>query len=69
MSKANAKIPVGLRWFYCVGFGTALACMSRSICYKTSIQNRLTSFQAPFPCAISIKTPKDFVSVFASVTE
>jgi hypothetical protein len=27
--KSDADIPVGLRWFYCAGFGIALACMSK----------------------------------------
>lgn len=50
MSKADAKIPAGLRWFYCVGFGTALACMSRSICYK-NINSKSTKL---FSGAISV---------------
>lgn len=28
--RSEEEIPVGLRWFYCVGLGIALICMSRS---------------------------------------
>jgi hypothetical protein len=27
MLRADAEIPIGLRWFYCAGLGLALACM------------------------------------------
>jgi len=30
MTKSEEEIPIGLRWFYCAGFGTALLCMGRS---------------------------------------
>jgi hypothetical protein len=36
--KADVEIPVGLRWFYCAGFGIALACMSRPIPLKHPLQ-------------------------------
>jgi len=31
-SKSEDHIPIGLRWFYCAGLGTALACMGESTC-------------------------------------
>jgi hypothetical protein len=27
MEKSEAEVPIGLRWFYCAGFGLALFCM------------------------------------------
>jgi hypothetical protein len=29
-AKADDEVAIGLRWFYCAGFGIALACMSTS---------------------------------------
>jgi len=30
-AKADDEVAIGLRWFYCAGFGIALACMSTSL--------------------------------------
>ena len=29
IGRSEREIPMGLRWFYCVGLGTALACMGK----------------------------------------
>lgn len=29
-AKSESEVAIGLRWFYCAGFGIALACMSKS---------------------------------------
>lgn len=35
MASSNSEVPIGLRWFYCVGLGIALFCMGMSFSFKT----------------------------------
>lgn len=53
--RSEEEIPYGLRWFYCVGLGVALGCMSMSqFWFSPSCAYSASSYAKPADCRFDL---------------